>query len=200
MVNFKPIIAKNIIDLRKSMNLTQAELAKKLNYSDKAISKWERSESIPDVTVLKKIVDMFGVTMDYLFEEEHKASTQNCQTITKQKKRNHLIISLLSATLVFLIATMVFVYLKLNSAQQPMHRMWMIYIYSIPVAGIVLLVFNSIWGNKRRNFAIITSILWGILLSVYLTFIPYNIWLIFIIGIPSQVIIFLWANLKIKYK
>jgi len=200
MVDFKPIIAKNIINLRKSMNLTQAELAKKLNYSDKAISKWERAESIPDVTVLKEIVDMFGVTMDYLLEEEHKKFTENCQTITKQKGLNHLIVSLLSTTLVFLIATVVFVYLKLNSAQLPMHRPWIIYIYAIPLACVVLLVFNSIWGKRRRNFEIITSILWGILLSVYLTFIPYNIWLIFIIGIPSQVIIFLWANLKIKYK
>jgi len=74
MVDLKPIIAKNIIDLRKSMNWTQAELAQKLNYSDKAISKWERAESIPDVIVLKEIADLFHVKVDYLLEDEHTGS------------------------------------------------------------------------------------------------------------------------------
>ena len=64
MNDFKRIIANNITELRRSVPLTQAELAEKLNYSDKAVSKWERGESIPDVIVLKQIADLFGVTVD----------------------------------------------------------------------------------------------------------------------------------------
>ena len=52
--------------MRTSAGLTQAEVASKLSYSDKAVSKWERAESIPDIAVLKAIADMYGVTVDYL--------------------------------------------------------------------------------------------------------------------------------------
>ena len=51
MNDLKQIIAHNIIKLRKEKNLTQIEFAQKLNYSDKAISKWERAESSPDLSV-----------------------------------------------------------------------------------------------------------------------------------------------------
>ena len=71
MQDLKPVIAKNIADLRVAHGFTQLELAEKLNYSDKAVSKWERGESLPDVTVLKQISDLFGVTLDYLVNKEH---------------------------------------------------------------------------------------------------------------------------------
>lgn len=202
MGEIKGIIAKNIVDLRKSMNLTQAELAEKLNYSDKAVSKWERAESIPDVITLKGISDMFGVTLDYLLEAEHKeaeANEENCQMILKQKKHNRLIISLLSISLIFLIATLTFVFGILYSTA--LHQyMWLVYMYTIPIACIVLLVFNSIWGKRKTNFLIISFLVWSTLLCVYLSFLPYNIWLIFTPGIPAQIIILLWGKLKLSPK
>ncbi len=199
MVDLKPVIAKNIIDLRKSMNWTQTELAQKLNYSDKAVSKWERAESVPDVTVLKEIADIFTVTVDYLLTAEHTKSQSIIQTFHKLKKRNDLIITLLSASLVFLIATILFVIMGLFSLEF-IHPAWMIYIYAIPAACVVLLIFNSIWGKRLVNFVIITCLIWSILLSLYLTFDVNNIWLIFMIGIPAQIIILLWAKLKRKHK
>jgi len=199
MEDIKPIIAKNIVNLRKSTNLTQAELAEKLNYSDKAVSKWERAESIPDITILKKVADMFNVTVDYLLEPDHKNIDDGLKTISRQIKLNRLIITLLSACIVFLIATIVFVGFRLYPFQLRSYS-WMIYIYAIPVACIVLLVFNSIWGKRKINFLIISLLLWSALLCVYLSFLPYNIGLIFLIGAPAQVIIVLWANLKLKRK
>ena len=65
MDNVKNTIAKNITNLRLANNMTQVELGERLNYSDKAVSKWERAESIPDVTVLVEIAKLFGVTLDY---------------------------------------------------------------------------------------------------------------------------------------
>ncbi len=199
MEDLKPAIAKNIIELRKSMCWTQAELAQKLNYSDKAISKWERAESVPDIAVLKEITDLFHVSMDYLLEAEHTKPQEAFQTVSKHKKRNRLIVTLLSASLVLLIATFLFVFLELSSIKISLPT-WMIYVYSIPIACIVLLVFNSIWGKWRLNFLIITLLLWSILLSLYLSFLSENIWLVFMIGIPSQIIILLWANFKLKSK
>ena len=75
MTDLKNIIAKNISDLRRENGYTQFELAEKLNYSDKSVSKWERAEAVPDVAVLKEIADLFGVTLDYMVEEEHKQKT-----------------------------------------------------------------------------------------------------------------------------
>ena len=69
MDQIKQNVAKNIARLRTSAHLTQAELAQRLCYSDKAVSKWERAESIPDISVLKQIADLFGVTVDYLITD-----------------------------------------------------------------------------------------------------------------------------------
>ena len=199
MVDLKSVISKNIIFLRKSANWTQTELAQKLNYSDKAVSKWERAESIPDVFVLKEISDLFNVSVDYLLVSDHKKNAKDLISLSKQKKRNHLIIALLSASLVFLIATILFVFAGLFSIELSKPA-WMIYIYAFPVTFTVLLVFNSIWGKRLINFLIISLLLWSTLLVVYLSFNLSNLWLIFFIGIPAQVIVLLFAKLKFKHK
>lgn len=201
MEDLKSVISKNIINLRKSMNWTQAELAQKLNYSDKAVSKWERAESIPDVIVLKEIADLFNIKVDYLLNLEHADADvkDSFQIESKHKKRNRIIVALQSVLLVYLIATIVFVVLKLLSVQMSIPT-WMIYIYALPVSCIVLLVFNSIWGKRIINFIIITFLFWSILLAIYLSFLSKNLWLIFTIGFPSQIIILLWANFKLKDK
>ena len=66
----REIIAENIVTLRKNAGLTQAELAERLNYSDKAISKWERAEAVPDVLVLAQLAELFGVTVDYFLHTQ----------------------------------------------------------------------------------------------------------------------------------
>ena len=62
----KENFSHNLACYRRRAGLTQLELAEKLNYSDKSVSKWERGESLPDIAVLKEIADLFGVTLDYL--------------------------------------------------------------------------------------------------------------------------------------
>ena len=59
------IIAKNLSELRRKNKLTQLEVAEKLNYSDKAVSKWEQGESLPGIEVLYKLAKLYGVSMDY---------------------------------------------------------------------------------------------------------------------------------------
>ena len=65
-------IADNIVKLRKEKHWTQAELADHLNYSDKAISKWERGESTPDADSLLELAKLFNVTVDYFFHKEEE--------------------------------------------------------------------------------------------------------------------------------
>ena len=61
-MDIKENFAANLSRYRKAMGITQAELAEKINYSDKAVSKWERGESLPDLVVVKTIADLFGVS------------------------------------------------------------------------------------------------------------------------------------------
>ncbi|MBR4951246.1 MAG: helix-turn-helix domain-containing protein [Clostridia bacterium] len=194
MTDYKRIIANNITELRKAVPYTQAELAQKLNYSDKAVSKWERGESIPDVVVLKQIADLFGVTVDYLLEEVHPLKS-TMQNMPRQLKKNRALITGLACMLVFLIATVGFVILSLTT-QIP--RLWLLYIYAIPICAVLLIVFNSVWGKKKRNFFFISLLMWGLLLSVYLTIGIYSNWLIFVMGIPGQVIIVMWSGIKAR--
>lgn len=192
LTDLKLVVAENIAELRKKNKMTQIELAEKLNYSDKAVSKWERGESIPDVAVLKTIADLFGVTVDYLLEQEHKSEPQKT---SKTVKKNRLIISLLAVVTVWLIATIIFVVIQELSL--PI-KTWLTYIYAVPISFVVALVFNSIWGKPRLNFLIISLLIWSTLLSLYLSLLSYNIWLIFLVGVPSQIIVLLWSRIKMK--
>ena len=62
-------IGANIAAYRKRAQMTQAGLAEKLNYSDKAVSKWERGESAPDVITLVQLAELFGVTVNDMIKD-----------------------------------------------------------------------------------------------------------------------------------
>ena len=105
MEDIKAIIAENIVTLRKAGGMTQIELAEKLNYSDKAVSKWERGESVPDISVLKAIADLFGVTVDYLITADHDPKELEPRAEddekSKKRKRTHVMIAGMSGLLVW---------------------------------------------------------------------------------------------------
>ena len=190
MSDLKKIIANNISELRRAFPLTQAELAEKLNYSDKAVSKWERGESIPDIEVLKQIADLFGVSVDYLLSETHDKSEPD---IPRLMRRNRLIISGLSCMLVLLVATVIVAALMIATETT---RYWLAYVYAVPVCAVVLIVFNSVWGKRALNFFLISVLVWGLLAGIYLGIGDYDKLPIFLIGIPAQVIIVMWSGIK----
>ncbi len=196
MEDLKNIIAGNIGQLRRRAGMTQIELAERLNYSDKAISKWERGESLPDVVTLKEIADLFAVSVDYLLRPDHPKETEIKREYSRRQRRNHRLITAMSCVLVWLIATFVFVNIHLIVPEIP--SQWLCFVCAVPVTAVVLLVFNSIWGNRQHNLIIISILLWSILGRVCLIFRQYNWWPIFVIGIPAQVIVGLWAGLRYK--
>lgn len=198
MTDVKQIIAKNITALRQQSQMTQIELAEKLNYSDKAISKWERGESIPDVAVLKSIADLFGVTLDYLVQEEHTTVTDTVQDIPGRKHRNHIVITILSILLVWLVATLC--YVMLDIAYPHSVTNWLSFVYGVPVTMIVWLVFNSIWFNRRRNYLIISLLMWSTLATFFLTVtaVGFPLWKFFLLGVPGQIAIFVWSRFQRK--
>ena len=198
MEDIKQIIAKNLSELRKTKNMTQADLAEKLNYTDKAVSKWERGESVPDVTVLLEIAKLFGVTLDYLFKEEHTFA-EKFHGRKKVGKYSHGVITILSILLVWFVAVSTFVVLQLVDAHV---NEWLCFIYALPVSGIVWLIFNSVWFNRKRNYLIITLLMWSALVSLHISFLPFgmNIWRVYLVGVPAQIIIFVWSVMKRRPK
>ena len=70
MENLNLIIAKNLTNLRKKNKLTQLELAQMLNYSDKAVSKWQNGESVPGIDVLHRISKIYNVSLDFIVGEQ----------------------------------------------------------------------------------------------------------------------------------
>ena len=201
MNNIKSIIAQNITDLRRAKGLTQLELAEQLNYSDKAVSKWERAESMPDVSVLVDIADLFDVPLDYLVRAEHpqkeippSEDALSSNEVSSPYRKEY--ISGVSILLVWLIAVLVFVLISLSAKDA--HSEWLSFIYAIPVSAIVWLVFNSIWFNPRLNYFIVSLLMWSFFLSIQLTLfsLGINAWLIYLLGIPGQIIIILWALIK----
>ena len=169
--------------------MTQFELGERLNYSDKAISKWERAESIPDVYILKQMSEIFEVSVDYMLKEHDDDEKEN----TPLSHHNHKIITLISLMGVWTLATAIFIVFWIVG-----EAAWLIFVYTVPISLIVLLVLNSVWSLLKSNFYIISALVWSILATIYLTFIPLNMWQLFLIGIPAQVIIYLCFRIIIK--
>ena len=198
MENIKQIVAKNITELRKAAGMTQLELAERLNYSDKAISKWERGDSLPDVSVLKQVADLFRVTVDYLLTDVHQQ--QEARVVYSGRElRNRRIIMGISVILVWLAAAIAFVVVDIVMGTNA--RNWIIFLYAVPSSLVVLLVFNSLWFNSRWNFLIISCLMWVVLAGLHIgvLLLGYNVWIIYILGIPGQAIILLWSGLKLKH-
>ena len=198
-------IGANIAAYRKQAGLTQAGLAEKLNYSDKAVSKWERGESVPDVLTLVVLAEQFGITGNDLLKDPNelpgnpgtleKAMTQVSEKALKRKANKNVILAL-SSTLVWFVALLAFV--LLSSFDFLEKYSCLLFFYAIPANAIVLLSLRSAWHDFRWNQGLITVIVWGSLLSIYVTLLvafSYNFWKIFLLGIPGQIAIFLWFRM-----
>ncbi len=198
-------IGANIAAHRKRAGLTQAGLAEKLNYSDKAVSKWERGESVPDVLTLMQLASLFHITVNDLLLDPNelpgnpgkleKAMTQVSEKALKRKANKNVILAL-SSTLVWFVALLAFVIL--SSFDFLEKYSCLLFFYAIPANAIVLLSLRSAWHDFRWNKALISIIVWGSLLSIYVTLqilLRYNFWKIFLLGIPGQLAIFLWFRM-----
>lgn len=204
MSDAKATIAKNITALRLDRGMTQIDLANELHYSDKAVSKWERGESVPEINTLVTISELFGVSLDYLIADreptvqpDNQAVPENIKSPAKRHFTNKVVITALSILLVWLIATLVFVVID-TVAGQHAYRHLACFAYAVPASFIVWLVFNSIWFKRRRNYLIISLLVWSLIAVVYLTFILFgaNLPQLFLIGIPAQLIIIVWSKMQ----
>ena len=188
MDELKAIVAENISRLRTLNSLTQAQLGEMLSYSDKAVSKWERGDAIPDVYVLKKMSDIFNVSVDYLLEPHDEVDIKPAM---HDNKRKHSLIVGVAFLGVWTLSLLVFIILAFLGKTY-----WLIFAYTLPISLITLLVLNTVWSIKKINIIYISALVWSILLAIYLSLIDLNWWLIFVLGIPAEIIIFLCFKIK----
>ena len=200
-------IGANIALHRKRSGLTQAGLAAKLNYSDKAVSKWERGESVPDVLTLAMLAEQFEITVNDLLVDPNalpedsdpgrleKAMVQVSEKALKRKANKNVILAL-SSTLVWFVALFIFV---ITSSFDFLEKYSLLaFSYALPANAIVLLSLRSAWHDFRWNEGLVSTIVWGCLVSIYVTihaFTGYNFWKIFLLGVPGQVAIWLWFRM-----
>lgn len=196
-------LGANIASYRKRFGMTQVGLAEKLNYSDKAVSKWERGESVPDVLTLVQLAELYGVTVDDLLADPdalpentskvEKVMEKAVEKTLKRKADKGMILGL-SSLLVWFVALLLFV--VISSFEIPYS--WLAFIYAIPADAIVMLSLRSAWSDFRWNKTLVSVIVWGSLLSIYLSllvFLQVNIWKLFLLGIPGQIAIFMWFRM-----
>jgi len=201
----KQQIGANIASYRKQAGLTQAGLAEKLNYSDKAVSKWERGESVPDVMTLVQLSEQFEIGVNDLLKDPNelpgnpgnleKAIVQVSEKALKRKANKNVIL-MLSSLLCWFVA--LFFYVVLSSFEPTEPYSLIFFAYAIPANAITLLSLRSAWHDFRWNKILVSIIVWGSLLSLYVTFLVVwnvHIWKLFLLGIPGQFAIFLWFRM-----
>lgn len=194
MDNIKNIIAKNLVELRKRKKYTQQDLANILQYSDKAISKWEKGDSLPDIEILYQICNLYGVTLDYLTHEGTYEEKQE-YVIPRYEKRNKAIIALLFVVAVWTLGITAFVFINIFVNK----IVWPIFIWCLPISASFLLYFNLKWGKRVYNSFIFSLMLWGYIAGLFfqiLFSLKINIWPIFLVGVPVEIAIILWSFLK----
>ncbi len=174
-------VAKNIAAYRKAHHDTQLDLATKLNYSDKSVSKWERGESLPDVYILSQIADLYGVSVSALIGE--------IQPPKESKPHYHMFILLLSLALTMAVATLLFSMFMICKVPYPA---WMFFVYALPVCSIICIVFTSLWWGILWQGVSVSALIWTLGLSLYLSFELENVSLIFLVCAALQVLTVLW--------
>ena len=174
-------VAKNIAAYRKAHHDTQLDLATKLNYSDKSVSKWERGESLPDVYILSQIAELYGVSVSALIGE--------IQPPKESKPHYHMFILLLSLALTMAVATLLFSMFMICKVDYPA---WMFFVYALPVCSIICIVFTSLWWGILWQGVSVSALIWTLGLSLYLSFDLENVSLIFLVCAALQVLTVLW--------
>lgn len=213
MEDIKRIVAANIAELRLMNDMTQLELAEKLNYSDKTVSKWERAESSPDITVLIEIAELFGVTLDYLVRAEHPeealaaddadmpdrvheapaAASGAGEKELEGIKYNRRAIAYISESGAWLVAILAFIITTLISSKLTFQFLY--FVYTLPIVLIIRLVFNSVWFNPRRNYLIVSLLMWSVFAAIHITFLYFgiNVALIYLLAVAGEAVIVLWS-------
>lgn len=193
MEELKTVVADNMIRLRTAAGMKQAELAEKINYSDKSVSKWERAEALPDVMVLKNMAEIFGVTVDYFLQPHGEEETEPTMALKRERASTVSHRRIIDVTMmgIWALALLLFIIFWLAGKM-----VWPVFVMAAPVSLITLLVLHSLWGGGRYNLLIISALMISLLMLVYFLFLSQNWWQIFLLVLPLEIIIVCCFRIK----
>lgn len=191
MEDIKVAFASNMIALRTNAGMTQAELAAKINYSDKSVSKWERAEALPDLAVAKNIADTFGVPLDYMMTPHDEWDPNILKAPVREPHFSWKMVTCVVMAGVWTLAALLFVIFWIIGRQY-----WMIFLGALPVSLVALLVLNSLWNGGRRNKLIVAGIVLSAFMVIYGALGSYRPWQLIFVLIPSELIVALSYRIK----
>ena len=178
MENVKAIVSQNLLRLRKENNLTQAELARRINYSDKAISRWEAGEVVPDLETIYALSEVFDVPVSYITESRSKEGANDGRKVIGQKVLSQIFL----CCEIWLIVTVLFVYLKISRHT----NLWQLFVWGVPCSMLVLWLYNRKERTNVLLFIYSSIFVWSFTTCIYLHLIESNPWYMFFIGLPAQ--------------
>ena len=174
--DLKENFARNLYSLRKAKNLSQAQLAADLNYTHKAISKWENKETLPDITTFKNIAEYFGITVDQLIGSKKVVSP-----ISKTKR--HVRITLSAVGICLAVCALIYLLLELSDIA----KSYLAVPFAFIVSGVIYLIFSCLWFKKYNVFIAVSIVIWGSALVVMLFMDFRYFWIILAIALLVDV-------------
>ncbi len=193
MKDVKSVVAENLTQLRKSAELTQAQLAEKFNYSDKAICRWEHGETLPDINTLYALAEFYGVTMNDLVDDSFEPS--DVKAVERHDFKYRMLITAFFLAALWLFATVFFV-----SGLTFSRSYWLIFVWAVPASCILV---ARLWRKHETvpifRICLYSLLIWSLLTAVFLHLLlvkGVNSWMIFLVGIPLQAIIVFWQQIK----
>ena len=178
MKNLREIISTNLINLRKQNNLTQIELAKQINFSDKAISRWEKGECLPDIETIEKLSEVFNVPMSAILESQDGGHKVVSTKPTKQEVLSQIFL----ICELWVILSVIYAYVNVAKDK----NMWQIFVWGVPATAFVVFFQNKKNHNNIIGFVSATVFIWTFITSLFLHLIESSPWYFYILGVPMQ--------------
>ena len=194
MEDLKDIVAKNLVELRAKAGFTQLELAEKINYTDKAVSKWERGEALPDIRVMVKLAEIYNISVDDIVSVHTVKKIRPKMNIGKKR----LLITLLSVGLVWFIATVSFMIFFFIPATEK--GAYLTFVCAPFVCSIPLIVFSAKWGNWITDTLACSLLVWSLAVVFHIFVIAFTdfskIFFIYIVAGVFELLIIFWYMLR----
>ena len=189
MKDIREIVCVNLIKIRKQHNLTQVELSNKINYSDNAISRWEKGDVLPSLEILQTLASFYGVDISYFIEEHPDEQTK----ILNSKKRV-LYWGILSCAVlaVWTICALSFLIIYNNTGKY----YYMAFVWGVPVTAFIVRTIVKYYFKNKLSLLTNSICVWTILAAIYFEWFELNLWQVFLIGMPIQIMLILITVLK----
>lgn len=192
MNDIRQTVSQNLIKIRKQNNLTQAELSNKINYSDNAISRWEKGEVLPSLETLQTLSLIYNVPLAFFIEEHEDSETK----IYNSKKRS-LSFAIMSSAILSVLSICALIFLLLHNYTGKFY--YNCFVWGAPVIAFIVRQTIKVC-YKDKLFLLTSSIFsWSLLFAIYFQWFSLNIWPIFLIGMPVQItLILIDASKRLK--